>query len=180
MPTVHPSNPQAQQFHSLRPKKRSAIPKVLGILAIVFSVFGLLFAVVQTFGTYSDIEEVFLDSSELGTFATWIPAYLVFAVIVFGLHLTAGIFSIRYSSRAIKWMNAYAVFAILLALANIAITATTYPEALKISDGHAGRIVLDVFALPWPIIVLSLMNLRSVHLACSDAYKQKIPAAKIA
>ncbi len=178
--TVNPTNPQPQHVHSLRPKKRSAIPKVLGILAIVFSAFGLLFSIVQTFGTYGDIDDAYLDPSELGSFATWIPTYMVFAVILFGVHLTAGILSTRYSPRAIKWMNGYANFAILLALANISITTATYPDALKVTDGHMGRIVLDIFALPWPIIVLSMMNLRSVRLACSDAFNQKIPKAKIA
>ena len=143
----------------------------------MFSVIGLFFSLVQTFGTYGDIEGAYLDASELGTFASWIPAYMVFAVITFAIHLTAGILSIRYSPRCIKWMNAYGIFAILLAIANISITAATYPEALKITEGHVGRIALDALALPWPIVVLSLMNLRSVHLACND---QGIPTARVA
>ena len=166
--------------HSLRPKKRSGVPKVLGILAIVFSVFGLLFAAVQTFGTYSDIEGLWLESVDLGTFGSWIPTYMAFAVLVFGLHLTAGILSVRYSPRCIKWMNGYAVAALLLAVANITITALTYPEVLESSDGNKGRIALDVLAIPWPIVVLSLMNLRRTQDATSDTLNQKIPAAKIA
>jgi hypothetical protein len=177
---VQPSSPGPRQIHSLRPKTRSAIPRVLGILAIIFSVIGLLFSLVQTFGTYSDIEEMMMDVSELGSFGNWLPAYMAFALLIFGLHLTAGILSVRYSPRCIKWMNGYAIAALLLAVANISLTAATYPEALKLTDGHKGRIFLDVFALPWPIIVLSLMNLQKTQQACSETFNQKIPKAKIA
>lgn len=177
---MQPSSPGLRHIHSLRPKTRSAIPRVLGILAIIFSTIGLLFSLVQTVGTHSDISALRLEASELGSFGDWITAYLVFAILVFALHLTAGVLSVRYSPRSIKWMNGYAISALLLAVANISITAATYPELLKITDGHMGRIFLDVCALPWPIVVLSLMNLQRTQEACSEVFNQQIPKAKIA
>ena len=78
-------------------------------------------------------------------------------------------------SRTIKFMTGYAVSALLLALANITITATTYPDFL-VTQGRMGRIVLEAVALPWPIIVIALINLESCKRACAG--QQPIPKAK--
>jgi hypothetical protein len=172
---MDPSMP-APLLKPINPATRSTSPKVVGILAIVFSVVGLFYSVMES-RAYRNIYKLGLEDSDLGNFGTWIPIYMAIAVLVFGLHLTGGIFSVRYSPRCIKWMNVYAVAALLLAAANITVTALTYPEVLKFTDGHTGRIVKDVVALSWPIVVLFLMNQRRTRLATSDIAKQKIPAA---
>lgn len=179
-PPYQPGQPQHPQYppqsyppapYAPRPgMDRSSIPKVVGILAIIFSVIGLLGALVQTFGIYGQLDEKHIPSSALGSFATWNIINMVLAAGVFGIHLAAGILSVRYSPRAPKFITIYGIFALALLVANIALTAALFPDlvSLTLDNPEYARYGLEVLALPWPIVALALMNTRRARQACAD------------
>lgn len=154
------------------PSVRSSIPKVIGILAIVFSSLGLIGTLAVTFGMEDDLRKYDLTRELLGGFGTWMSIYLVLGLALFGVHLAAGILSVKYSPAAPSWMTFYGVAALALLVADVAIAEATFPSGRY---GHEAvyeafvypRIGLAVLALPWPIVVLSLMNQRSARMACA-------------
>jgi hypothetical protein len=67
--------------------------------------------------------------SELGTFGTWVPTWMGLSIVIFGLHLAAGVLMIRYSRIAPTTLTAYGVFALLLAIADILFSTSGFPPA---------------------------------------------------
>lgn len=159
--------------------RRSAIPKVVGILAIVFASLGLIGSLAVTVSVTDKIDLLRLlrdESLGLRSFDTWLKLYLAPAALVFGVHLTAGILSVRYAATAPRWMTLYAVLALALLAADIAISMATFPHAAGLESDYMReklyeefvhpRFGLAVLGLPWPIIALVLMNVRSARAAC--------------
>jgi hypothetical protein len=154
--------------------RRSSIPRVIGILAIVFSSLGLLGSFATLVGPADDMLKFSISKETLGTFGTWMNVYVVLAVALFGVHLTAGIQSVRYARSAPLWMTIYAILAIVLIVVDMTISYSTFPKGefgflqkAIFEDLVYPRLGLAVLALPWPIVVLSLMNQRTARLACA-------------
>jgi hypothetical protein len=167
-----PRDPDAAGQLPLEPDRRSAIPKVVGILATVFCGFGLLFSAGLALGMEDEMLQHGVSRPDLGSFATWMMVSLVLAVGVFALHLTAGIQAIRYARSAPRLMTAYAVAAIALAIGDAAISAITFPSELAggaYEDLAVPRFGLAFLALPWPIVALVLINTRGARTACAAA-----------
>ena len=152
---------------------RSSIPKVIGILAIVFASLGLLGSLAMTFGFDEEMQKYAVTREQLGGFGTWMLVYLIIGVALFGAHLTAGIASVRYAASAPSWMTFYAIAAIALVVADVAVPIATFPSGsgflhkAMYEDFVYPRIGLAILALPWPIIALVMMNQRSARLACA-------------
>lgn len=151
------------------PGTRSSIPRVVGILAIVFSVLGIFGAIIQTVGPSEDLADVGLSLSDLGAFGTWAYAYMALSVVVFGLHLFAGILCVGYRRRSVLFTNIYGIANFALIAANVALSFMLLPEefAFLEADGaiHA-RVVIEFFALPWTVTFLALMNSERAVKAC--------------
>lgn len=154
-------------------RHRSAIPKVVGILAIVFASLGLIGSLSTAFGVDDDMLAHGTTRDGLGAFGTWMLAYVALAAVVFAVHLTAGIQAIRYAASAPRWMTVYGALAIALVVADFIVSMTTFPEGSGFlhqklyEDLVEPRFGLAVLALPWPIIALVLMNQHSARLACA-------------
>jgi hypothetical protein len=154
-------------------RRRSAIPKVAGILAIVFASLGLLGTLSTVIGVDDDMLAHGATRASLGAFGTWMFAYVALAAVVFAVHLTAGIQSVRYAASAPRWMTVYGALAIALVVADFIISMTTFPEGSGFlhqklyEDLVYPRLGLSILALPWPIIALVLMNQQSARLACA-------------
>jgi hypothetical protein len=150
-----------------RAPSRSAIPKVVGILAVVFAPIGLLFSLAFSLGIDHEMER-FSDLG-LGAFSVWLKVSLVVSAMIFLIHLTAGIMSIRYSRNAPIVMTLYGALALLFLIVDIAMSIATVPggaESFAFSELVAPRIGLAVFAFPWPIVAIVLSNVSAARRAC--------------
>ena len=153
---------------------RSAIPKVIGILAIVFASFGVLGTLGLTFGMEDELSRYRITRDALGSFGTWMIVSGVFGFALFGVHLTMGIQAVRYAPSAPRWATIYGVLAIALVLADIIVSMATFPDGHGYRHRQAyedlvyPRIGLAIFALPWPIIALILMNVRGARRSCVE------------
>lgn len=160
---------------SVDPTPRSAIPRTVGILAIVFASLGLLVAATPL-GMLEDIEVFTQTGGVLDQYLTWITINAILSLLLFGLHLAGGILSLRYSARAPKWMTLYGVLAIVLIVVNVVVSVITFPEgpsssrvcAVGFDELVGSRLALDAVALPWPIVVLSLMNTQRAKQSCKS------------
>jgi len=162
-------------YRGAAPVGRPMTPKVVGILAIVFASIGVLFALVIHFGPMSDLDRWDVSRQASGLIS-WMWGSLALSVGVFALHLVAGVAALTYRPSAPRLITAYAVFAILLGIADITLSMALIPDSLQLSDYLSRsqvkesmmiRAVFAGIALPWPIVALALMNTRSAKAACS-------------
>jgi hypothetical protein len=150
--------------------RRSSIPRVIGILAIVFASLGLVGALTLSFGVDEDLARRGTTRENFGAFGSWTLAYAPLAGLVFAVHLTAGIQSMRYAASAPRWMTIYGALAIALVLTDLAVSVATFPHltSQKLQEDLLDpRLGLAVLSLPWPIIAIVLMNQRTARLACA-------------
>ena len=150
--------------------RRSSIPKVIGILAIVFASLGILGALAMAFGVDEDMAKHGTTRENLGAFGSWMLAHVPLAGLVFAVHLTAGIQSVCYAASAPRWMTIYGALAIALVLTDLAVSVATFPHLTSQElqeDLLDPRLGLAVLSLPWPIVAIVLMNQRSARLACA-------------
>jgi len=149
--------------------QRSAIPRVVGILALVFAPIGIFFSLVFVAGPVGDHSSV---PSEWTALVTWLWVTFVASIVLFGLHLTGGILAVMYKRAAPLLMSLYGILGILLALGRVAVPFALMPKDV---GGHSSlmedfvymQIGYGVLAVIWPIIALALMNTRSSKTACS-------------
>lgn len=150
------------------PRKRSAIPLVIGILMIVFAALGILFSLIDlATGGFGDVEDEVPGLEPLGAWET------VGGVIGLGLalfQLTAGVAAVRYRQSAPKLVTIFATVAIIWTITNLIVVYTWLMPALEgtpyATGIGIGLVVGGIFTLAWPIIALALMNKRSAKDAC--------------
>ena len=112
---------------SVEPTPKSAIPKVVGILAIVFASLGLLTATMPL-GMFEDIDVYIAAAGPIDAYLMWLLVSSLLGLALFGVHLTAGILSVRYSARAPRWITLYGVAAIVLAVLDVVVSVLTFPN----------------------------------------------------
>jgi hypothetical protein len=122
-----------------------------------------------------DIALYVQTAGPLDDYVTWLLVHSILCILLFGVHLTAGILSLRYSFRAPRWITLYGVAALVLIVTDIVVSVITFPggpsggaRVCEIGfDQLVGpRIALAAVALPWPIIALALMNTRAAKQSC--------------
>jgi len=150
---------------------RSGIPKVMGILMIIFASLGLLFGLIGLAGNSGN--DAFKDVSAFKTLHTM---QLIFGVIGLGisaLHLVAGLSAVRYKANAPKLSVAYGALNIISTIAQLVIVYAWLKPALDKVPG-AGAVVgatmlfFGVLSVVWPIIVLALMTRPAAKAACTN------------
>jgi hypothetical protein len=162
--------------------QRSGIPRVVGILAIIFACLGVGMAALFTWGPLSDIDRWDLRDQLSGE-VNWIYASAVLSGVVFVLHMLGGIAAVRYAGNAPKLMTFYAVFALALAIGDMILTIVLFPKNLDIDIYQSissikdsvvtPRVGFEFMALIWPIVALALMNTRRAKEACGGAASAK-------
>jgi hypothetical protein len=163
-------------YHGPPRPLRSAIPRVVGILAIVFSCIGALFAVLMHFGPLADLESWGV-TGQAGSLVSWMWGSLALSAAVFVLHLVGGIAAVTYRPSAPRLLTAYAILALLLAVADIILSNALVPSYIDFGNRYVtvhtlresmmARSVLEVMAVPWPIVALILINLGGSRQACA-------------
>ena len=159
------------------PGQRSGIPKVVGILMIIFASLGLIGSLIGLTGG---------KGSETGdawkTFYTFELVFSIVGLAVSGLHLFAGLQAVRYKANGPKLSMMYGAIAIVAQLAYAVLLfvvikpklmAGDLPDgvdadtarAFKNAGNDAVNTVLGTFAVVkvvlfsiWPILVLALMS----------------------
>lgn len=152
--------------------QRSGIPKVVGILMIVFASLGLI-ASLWGLAVSAASDAMLREIPQLKTWSKIDMVYSVVGLGISGLHLAAGISAVKYKASAPKLavtygaivIVAYVVRAILLfAWLKPAIAKAQVPGA---ADALGGFIVIaTIFIIIWPTIVLALMTRPAAKEAC--------------
>lgn len=150
--------------------QRSSIPKVIGILMIVFASIGLLLSLIGLAGNSANSAVL----KEVPEWKTWSTLSMVFGLIGLGisvLHLVGGISAVRYKASAPKLAVTYGAANIVSNLAQAIIVFAWLKPALAKFPGAAEAVgaflvIGIVIALIWPTIVLVLMTRPSAKEAC--------------
>jgi hypothetical protein len=161
---------------------RSSIPKVMGILMIIFASLGLLFGLIGLGGN-----KVPPELKDVDAFKTFGTVTMIFGVVGLGvsvIHLLAGVSAVRYKTGAPKLALMYGLVNIVWNLANaIAVMAWLKPALVKAMEEQGGShgigfdigaivgvmvIVTTVIGLIWPTLVLFLMSRPAAKAACTN------------
>src|SRR6478609_4572079 len=98
---------------------RSAIPRVIGILALVFAPMGIFFSLTWVLGSiYNHRSE---DLTAWQPLLTWLWVTVGLTVLVFAAHVVAGITAVMYKPSAPRWMTIYGIVALVVAAARFAV-----------------------------------------------------------
>ena len=150
--------------------KRSSIPRVVGILAIVFACVGLCSAALWVWGPLDDLS-IWSRATGWSSVRAWLLVWGGLSVGVFVLHLVAGIFAVMYRPRAPRLVTWYAIAALLLAALDAALVVALAPSG---GPHHAAlwesmclmHLAYSAIAVPWPIVAVLLMNTTGAKRAC--------------
>jgi len=166
-PGVNPYLPQAQA-------PRSAIPKVIGILMIIFGSIGLLSGLV---GLASGSNDQFGDIPAFKTFERVSSVFNVVGLFLSGMQLFVGLKCLGYKSNAPSLAKVYGGLAMLVTLVNAVVMFGWLKPALSdmVGDelgGGVGALIGVVFmfttilGLAWPTVIIALMSRPSAKAAC--------------
>lgn len=146
------------------PAKRSAIPMVIGIISIIFAVWGLLSLVmILAASTIEGAPDIMGDTDMFGEhyFMVTTVATAVTTVLI----LLAGIQLVRYKKSGRAWFTAYAIATIFLTVLSTVIAFIAF-EGQAVEQEQ--RIIMMgaligglIFSLIFPIVGLILLNLRN-------------------
>lgn len=151
--------------------QRSGIPKVMGILMIIFASLGLLFGLIGLAG--SSLSATGLSGDLESAVKTYNTIALVFGVLGLGvsaLHLVAGINALKYKAGAPKLALMYGGLAIVVQVLYGALVFAWLKPKLGEAGSLLGAGVLlgVVIGSIWPILVLSLMSRPAAKVACTN------------
>ncbi|MBA2544479.1 MAG: hypothetical protein H0V17_32855 [Deltaproteobacteria bacterium] len=165
-----------QQQHYPNQPQRSAIPKVIGILMIIFASLGLLGSLIGLAGGGGN-QELFRGIPEYKTWRTIELLLNVIGLAYGALHLYAGVRCVGYKANAPALAKTYAIVAMGVVLVNaILVFAWIKPlmdKALGEFGSGAGTmfggimIFATLLGLAWPTIVLILMTRPAAKAACT-------------
>jgi hypothetical protein len=167
-----------QQQHYPNPHpQRTAIPKVIGILMIIFASLGLLGGLLGLAGGGN--QELF---REVPGYKTWRTIELLLTVVglaMGALHLYAGVRALGYKANAPGLCKAYAIVAMAMVVLNVILVFAWVKPMMEKAMGDMGgmgssfgtafggiMIFMSLLGLAWPLIVLILMSRPSVKAAC--------------
>jgi hypothetical protein len=150
---------------------RSAIPKIVGILGIIFACVGAMTSAVWTWGSLDDLTrwdyEHAWDHVEI-----WLRVWGFASFGLFGLHLAASLFALGYRPIAPRLVMLYSILALALIVADIVLElalapgASSHYRAIR-ESATTMHVVYSGLATPWPIIALILMSRKSAKAACT-------------
>jgi hypothetical protein len=155
---------QSPYYPQLAPPPRSGIPRVIGILAIVFSCMGAAGSLLFTLGPIADLDR---HREALGFIMTWVYLWAGISFGLFVLHLVGGVLAVMYRSIGLRLLTGYAVAAIVLIVLDLILLNGFAPDVYRVKKSLVfPRTVFDLMALPWPILVLALVNGRRAKQSC--------------
>jgi len=165
-----------QQYYQQQPQ-RSAIPKVIGILMIIFGSLGLLGGLIGLAGGIGN-DEFLRRVPELGTLKTVERLMSIVGLALASAQLYVGVRCIGYKANAPGLAKVYGITAIVIVILNLVISmvviAPMMAKAMEAAGlpGMGGMLggltfVISLFGLAWPIVILALMTRSTARSACS-------------
>jgi len=153
---------------------RSSIPKVVGILMIIFASLGLLFGLLGLAGNSASTEGL-KDVPEFKTYLTMNMVYGLVGLAISVIHLLAGVSAVRYKANAPGLAKLYGVTNIVVSVGWGVVVFAWLKPALEKAAGGIGAAALGVgvifgiiLAVAWPVIVLALMSRPAAKAACTN------------
>lgn len=161
------------------PGQRSGIPKVMGILMIIFGGIGLIGSLIGLAGSSGTGDM----GDAIPALKTWGTISMLFGVIglgISGLHVFAGIRAVGYKANAPKLAMTYGMVNIASNLIQlIMIFAWIKPAISKAAGDFPGAaaagsvvggfaLIMTIVAVIWPTLVLILMSRPGAKQACTN------------
>lgn len=160
---MHPPQPPSYTPYS---PGRSSAPRVIGILAIIFSCIGLGASMMVTWGPMHDISR-WHAATKLGNVMAWLYIFAAASVVIFLLQLVGGILACTYKQFGLRLLTAYAVTALVVIVLDLLIL-NGFVSGSRMRDSLTmPRSIYAVLCLAWPIVVLALVNTRRSKEACT-------------
>lgn len=166
------------QYGYARPPQRSAIPKVIGILMIIFGSFGILSGLINMAGGFGN--DAILRG--LPEYQTLKSLNLVLGLVSLGqgvFQLYAGIRCVGYKANAPTLAKAYAILGMVIVVVNIVITMVIISPMMERAFAGLGgsmkgmgsaiggfTMILSLLGFAWPIVILALMSKQTAKDAC--------------
>lgn len=175
MPMQPGYGPPGQPYMVMAPMQqaRSGIPKVVGILMIVFGSIMLLLGLAGLAGDQDkDSQILFAGVKEWETYLMMSKVFGVVGLLVSAFHLYVGIRAVGYKRNAPTLAVTYGIASIGSTLLNLILVFAWIKPALdKIAPGAssavgAGLAVGGMLAIAWPVIVLALMTRPAAKASC--------------
>jgi len=167
--------PQDYYGYGQQPEqRRSSIPKVIGILMIIFGSLGLVFSLIS-FGMHNNfddpsVKEAFGD--KLSSIKTYDSFEKIMGLAISTLHLFAGIWAVMYKRAAPILAISYAVIKILMVVLSIVMFYSWMaplldkgPKEMKTAMG-IGILLGGVIGMSWPVVIWALMSRPAARAAC--------------
>ncbi|MEO8700394.1 MAG: hypothetical protein ABI867_10135 [Kofleriaceae bacterium] len=174
MSQYNPYSNQNPYTPSLSPlARRSAIPKVIGILMIIFGsigVVGVLIGQVMPQDPHLTANEGWRDFQKISTVMAVIGLPLAL------LQLFAGLMLVKYKSSGPKLALAYVILAFINTVANIVVTIKVLQPVMSAMEGPGGGVMKSavgfgvvigaIFGISWLIVIFALTQRKSAKDAC--------------
>lgn len=147
--------------------RRSAIPRVLGILMIVFGslgVLGMALTMTMAFGAHDDGYGV--GGADMAHLLTYEKISSVVNLALAALDVFAGIALVRYRRVGVNLAQLYGLTNIVVAVVSLVLLFTLLaPLGAMLGGGLLGGSALTI---AWSIVVLVLSNVPAAKLACTN------------
>jgi hypothetical protein len=156
-------------FYPQVTQPRSSIPRVVGILAVIFAVIGAASSALFTWGPLDDFKW-HRDAPGVSFMVKFLYLWGGLSAVLFILHLVGGILAITYRAIGLRLLIAYAVGALVLVVLDLVVIWFAAPSGAhhRIEDSlQIPHTLYSAIAAVWPIIVLALVSSRRARAACT-------------
>ncbi|HTM19520.1 MAG TPA: hypothetical protein VL172_03400 [Kofleriaceae bacterium] len=176
-----------QPQYAQRPPKRSAIPKVMGILMIIFGGLGLLGGLAAVSGASQGMNKEMMDKNpafhdkefggdKLAKVIEDVQHFQRYAAIpgllAAAFQLWVGILAVKYKKAAPKMAMIFGVVNIVQVIGQLVLYFVWISPALSDAPPFVrsmmgmGFFVGAIFGMAWPVLILALMSRPPAKAAC--------------
>ncbi|MEO8703948.1 MAG: hypothetical protein ABI867_28115 [Kofleriaceae bacterium] len=143
-------------------RRPSAVPRAIGVLAMVFSCIGLGMAILFTWGPLHDLRH-----HEPSSLNTWLYVFALVSFVLFAVHLTGGILAAMNRTLGLRLLTGYAVGALVLLAIDLVFVLAIAPSGHRVwSSLTMPHVFYSALVLPWPVLVLIFANLKRSRETC--------------
>ncbi len=186
-----PGYPNPQQYGQYQ-APRSPIPKVIGILMIIFGSIGVLGGLIGLAGGLGN-DAMLREIPEYKTLKSLNTVLGLLGLVQGAFQLYVGVRCVGYKPNAPTLAKAYAILGMVIVVINIVITmAIITPMMEKAFAGLGGgmkgmggaigglTMVFSLLGFAWPIVILALMSKSTAKAACVDPLAAaELPSARV-
>lgn len=170
------------------PPQRSAIPKVIGILMIIFGSLGLIGSLLGLAGGGFGQDELMRQVPEMKKLSTLNTVTSLLGLGMAGFQFFVGLRCLGYKRNAPMLAKAYGILALVNVVVGMVIAfAVINPilekaPAMRALGGFTSviTVVASIFGIAWALVILVLMSKQSAKAACAEApLPAELPTARV-